>query len=147
MAERHIETSIDIDAPPQRVWALLTDFAGMPKWNPFIKSITGRLATGSRLAVYIVPPGKAGMTFHPTILTANPGRELRWLGHFLVPGIFDGEHYFLITPVGGSGSRLTQGEKFAGILVGLFGSTLSATEIGFQAMNAALKKTAEGRED
>jgi hypothetical protein len=146
MAERHIETSIEIDAPPERVWNLLTDFAGMPKWNPFIKSITGSLTPGGRLAVHIVPPGKGGMTFHPTVLTANPDRELRWLGHLLFPGIFDGEHYFLITPVGESGSRLTQGEKFAGFLVGLFGSTLAATETGFHAMNAALKKTAEGHE-
>lgn len=82
------------------------------------------------------------MTFRPTVLI-NPDRELRWLGHLLFPGIFDGEHYSSITPIGERGSRLTQGEKFAGILVGLFGSTLSATEAGFQAMNAALKKMAE----
>jgi len=36
------------------------------------------------------------MTFRPTILKAEPNRELRWLGHLLVPGLFDGEHIFTI---------------------------------------------------
>jgi hypothetical protein len=34
------------------------------------------------------------------VLEVVPGRTLRWLGHLLVPGIFDGEHYFEIEPLG-----------------------------------------------
>jgi uncharacterized protein YndB with AHSA1/START domain len=60
MTERRIETGIEIDAPPSRVWKLLTDFARMPAWNPFIKSISGNLTQGARLSVYIAPPGKSG---------------------------------------------------------------------------------------
>ena len=83
MTERRIETGIEINAPPSRVWTLLTDFARMPAWNPFIKSISGRLMQGARLSVYIVPPGKSGMRFKPTVLSVRPERELRWLGHLL----------------------------------------------------------------
>ena len=36
------------------------------------------------------------MTFRPEVLRCEPGRELRWLGHFLVPGLFDGEHAHLL---------------------------------------------------
>lgn len=143
MAERRIETNIDINAPSSRVWALLTDFARMPSWNPFIKSISGNLAQGARLAVHIAPPGSSGMHFKPTVLSVRPERELRWLGHLLVPGIFDGEHYFLLEPVGENRTRLTQGEKFSGLLVGLLASTLAATGAGFKAMNTALKQKAE----
>jgi hypothetical protein len=143
MAERRIETSIEIDASPKKVWSILTDFAGMASWNPFIKSISGALAPGGTLAVHIAPPGKSGMQFKPTVLAANRERELRWLGRLLVPGIFDGEHYFLLEPIGSDRTRLTQGEKFSGILVRLFGGTLSATEDGFKAMNVALKRRAE----
>ena len=143
MAERRIETDIEINAPTSRVWALLTDFARMPSWNPFIKSISGNLAQGARLAVHIVPPGSSGMHFKPTVLSVRPERELRWLGHLLVPGIFDGEHYFLLEPIGEKLTRLTQGEKFSGLLVGLLGSTLAATSAGFKAMNTALKQQAE----
>lgn len=143
MAERRIETSIEIDAPPARIWAILTDFAGMPAWNPFIKSISGDLVKGGRLSVYIVPPGKSGMRFKPTVLSVRPEHELRWLGRLLLPGIFDGEHYFLLEPIGKSQTRLRHGEKFSGILVGLLAGTLSAAEKGFTAMNTALKQRAE----
>ncbi|MEA2859981.1 MAG: hypothetical protein QOC72_2020 [Methylobacteriaceae bacterium] len=143
MAERRIETSIEIEASPKKVWSILTDFAGMASWNPFIKSISGTLAPGSTLAVHIAPPGKSGMRFKPTVLAVKPERELRWRGQLLLPGIFDGEHYFLLEPIGSDRARLTHGEKFSGILVGLFGGTLSATEDGFKAMNVALKQRAE----
>jgi hypothetical protein len=143
MAKRRIETSIEIGAPPKKIWSILTDFPRMASWNPFIKSISGALAPGSRLAVHIAPPGKSGMRFKPTILAVNPERELRWLGRLLVPGVFDGEHYFLLEPIGSGRTRLTQGENFSGILVGVLGGALSATEAGFKTMNAALKQQAE----
>jgi hypothetical protein len=143
VTEYCIETDIEIKAPVARVWALLTDFAAMPSWNPFIKSISGNLTQGARLSVYIAPPGKSGMRFKPIILTVRSERELRWLGHLFVAGIFDGEHYFLLEPNGEERTRLTQGEKFSGLLVGLLSSALSSTEAGFKAMNTALKQQAE----
>ena len=144
MAEYRIETDIEINAPISRVWTLLTDFAAMPTWNPFIKSISGNLTRGARLSVHIAPPGASGMWFKPTILSVRRERELRWLGHLFVAGIFDGEHYFLLEPNYGNRTRLTQGEKFSGLLVGLLSRTLSSTEAGFKAMNTALKQQAEG---
>jgi hypothetical protein len=143
MVERRIETNIEINAPAVRIWALLTDFARMSSWNPFVKSISGNLAQGDRLSVHIAPPGKAGMRFKPTVLKVRPERELRWLGHLLTPGVFDGEHYLLLEPIREGRTRLVQGEKFSGLLVGLLSGTLSATEAGFKAMNTALKREAE----
>jgi hypothetical protein len=143
MAEHRIETSIEIEAPPKQVWAILTDFGGMAAWNPFIRSISGALATGSRLSVHIAPAGKSAMRFTPTVLAVKPERELRWLGKLLLPGLFDGEHYFFLDPIGEERTRFTHGEKFSGLLVSIFGGTLSATEEGFKAMNLALKRRAE----
>ena len=96
---KQLHTQIEIDAPAKRVWELLTDFASYPQWNPFIRHISGRLAPGERLQARLEPPGGRAMTFKPKVLAAEPNRELRWLGHLLVPGVFDGEHSFTIEPL------------------------------------------------
>ena len=84
------------------------------------------------------------MTFRPTVKEASAGRELRWLGHLLVPGLFDGEHSFVIEPMEGGEVRFRQDEQFRGILVPLFPSRMyERTERGFEEMNRALKERAE----
>src|SRR5690625_7268302 len=91
MATHHLHTEIEIDASPERVWAVLSDFASYPQWNPFIKSISGTPRQGERLRITIQPGSGKGIRLSPVVLTADPGRELRWLGHLLLRGIFDGE--------------------------------------------------------
>jgi hypothetical protein len=145
MAEGQIETSITIAAEPARVWQILTDFGRMPSWNPFIPSISGVPENGQRLTVRIAPPGQRGMTFKPKVISAKPHHELRWLGSLIVPGLFDGEHYFELHPVGADSTRFVHGEKFSGLLVGLIMGQrmLDATRQGFEAMNQGLKRRVE----
>lgn len=140
---RELATSIEIDAPPDRVWSVLTDFDSFPDWNPFIRSARGEVEPGAKLEVRIEPPGGRAMTFKPTVLVAEPGRELRWLGRLLLPGLFDGEHIFRIEPLESGRSRFGQAERFSGVLVPLFGKTLEQTRRGFEAMNEALRRRAE----
>ncbi len=139
-----IATTIDIAATPDRVWSILVDFPAHPQWNPFVRSIEGTPRVGDRLTVSIRPPGGKGMTFRPTVLAAEPGRELRWRGHLLFPGLFDGEHYFRIEPLGPGLVRFVHGERFSGLLVPFAKSSLDrGTRAGFEAMNGALKARAE----
>ncbi|HRV60085.1 MAG TPA: SRPBCC domain-containing protein, partial [Solirubrobacterales bacterium] len=91
------------------------------------------------------PPGGREMTFRPTVLKVETGRELRWRGRLLVPGIFDGEHCFRLTPAG-PGTRLEQGESFTGLLPRFMSVTLGQTERGFNELNQALKERAEARD-
>ena len=143
MGERRVETSIEIAAAPDRIWQILTDFPHMPEWNPFIRSIVGSPARGSRLSVEIALPGKGRMRFKPVVLAAIPGVELRWLARLPVRGVFDGEHYFLLEPAGEGRTRLIHGERFSGLLVAIMGGTIAAAEDGYNAMNVALKRQAE----
>jgi hypothetical protein len=147
MAEQRIETSVEIGAPPSRVWEVLTDQQSMGAWNSFIRSMAGPLKEGGRLLIEIAPPKQRTMTFRPTVLRVVPERELRWLGTLLIPGLFNGEHYFLLEPIGQAGTHFTQGERFTGLLVSPFEKRgmLKATQQGFDAMNAALKARAEAQ--
>ena len=140
-----IVTSIEIEAPPHRVWTTLTDFSAHPEWNPFIRGVDGSARAGDRLRVSIQPPGGRGMTFQPRVLVAVPNQELRWLGHLVVPGVFDGEHFFKLEPLnGGRHTRFTHGEHFRGVLVPLLRRSLErGTRQGFEAMNRALKTRVE----
>jgi hypothetical protein len=61
---------------------------------PFVRRGEGEVKVGARLHVTIQPSARKGMSFRPTVLVADPERELRWLGRFLLPGLFDGEHSF-----------------------------------------------------
>jgi hypothetical protein len=142
---RSIHTEIGIDRPAATVWAILVDIDRWVEWNPFAKA-KGRLAVGERLEVQISPPGKKPMTFRPTVIKLDPGRELRWLGHLGLAGIFDGEHGFRVAPEDPGRCRFEQFETFAGILVGpILWLAGDATRGGFEVMNRALKARAESQ--
>jgi hypothetical protein len=141
MKELHSE--IEIAASPERVWDILTDFAAYPRWNPFIRSISGKLEVGERLEARLEPPGGRGITLRPTVLSAEPNRQLRWLGHLLVPGLFDGEHTLATKPLEENRVRFVQHEVFKGVLVPLVARSLANTLRGFEEMNEALKEQAE----
>ena len=140
---RTIHTEIGILAPALRVWDVLAALDGWAQWNPFAK-VSGKLAIGERLEAEIKPPGKSAMTFKPTIVKLEPGRELRWLGHMGMPGLFDGEHGFRITPEDAGRCRFEQFETFRGLLVApILWLAEGPTRAGFEAMNRALKARAE----
>jgi hypothetical protein len=138
-----LRTQADIEASKESVWSVLTDFQAYPQWNPFIKSISGEARPGARLDVHIQPPAQRGITLHPRVLSAVPGRELKWLGHLLLPRIFDGEHHFLIHEMTADRVSFVQQEIFKGMLVPFTGKMLESTRRGFEQMNEALKKRAE----
>nr|WP_320160757.1 SRPBCC domain-containing protein [uncultured Methanoregula sp.] len=141
---KELRSEIKIRASAERVWNILTDFAGFPQWNPFIRRAHGPVRVGEQLHVTIQPSGARGMNFRPVILNVEPGRELRWVGHLLVPGLFDGEHIFTIEPSGPGRVRFIQREIFTGLLVPLFSRGLDTdTRRGFDEMNRALKVRAE----
>ncbi|WP_114751821.1 SRPBCC domain-containing protein [Pleomorphovibrio marinus] len=142
--QKEINTRIHINASPEKVWQVLTDFENQCKWNPFVRSITGDVKKGNTIKVVLGPQGSKPMTFKPTVLAFEQNREFRWLGHLFFSGIFDGEHSYQLLENGDGSTTFIHSEKFKGILVGLMAKKLD-TEIkaGFEEMNIALKGQAE----
>ena len=139
----HIQTRLHIDATPAQVWSVLMDFDRYPQWNPFIRELAGEAVVAHRLRVRVHPPGRRSMAFEPQVLQVDPAEEFRWRGRLFMPGLFDGEHYFLLQPHAQGGTWLVHGEHFSGLLVPLFRNQLDAgTRPGFEAMNAALREQA-----
>jgi hypothetical protein len=142
-----LHTEIEINAKPEHVWNILTDFARFPEWNPFIRHIEGETKPGADLTVVLEPPESDRMRFEPTVLNVVPNRELRWQGRqWNIPKLMEGEHIFKIEPIEEDRVRFVQIEIFEGWLVpviGWFSDILDKTRRGFEAMNEALKKRAE----
>ncbi len=141
---KEIRTEIDIEASAGRVWDSLTDFPAFPEWNPFIRRISGEPKVGTKLEVFMQSSGTRGMKFRPTVMKVERDRELRWLGHLAVPGLFDGEHIFEIEELGAKHVHFVQHERFRGILVPLLARSLDRdAKRGFEEMNRALRTRAE----
>jgi hypothetical protein len=144
---KEISVTTVIRGTPLDVWSVLTDFAKYPEWNPFIREASGDIEVGSRLRVRIHPPGGNPMAFRPKLVRVVPERELRWLGHLVVPGVFDGEHAFRIEPAGVGEVLFVQSEEFRGVLASVFvGSMADRIRRGFEAMNRALQERIERRQ-
>jgi hypothetical protein len=112
-----ISTESTIDASPHEVWAVLTDFPSYPAWHPTMTVSDGGATVGSRPTIRFTPRGRRPITMRPTIIVADPDRELRWLGRLLLPRLFDGEHIFTIEEAAPDRVRFVQAERFRGLLV------------------------------
>lgn len=139
-----LSTEVEIAAPASVVWEELTNGADYPKWNPFVKYLSGDLKVGEYIDVTIQSEGNAPMDFTPEVLVADKDAELRWVGKLGFRGVFDGEHYFILEQTNEGTTILRHGENFRGILayplIALIGAD---TKSGFEAMNQALKSRAE----
>ncbi len=141
---REVHTEIEINGTPEQVWEHLAAFQAYPAWNPFIRSVEGAAEPGRRLKVRLQPPGGRGFTFRPTVTKVEKGREVRWLGHLLVSGIFDGEHIFEIHQDKPGVVRFVQREEFRCLLSPVMLRMVGpSTRRGFEAMNRALKVRVE----
>lgn len=139
-----LRAEIAIDAPPDRVWAVLTDLPGHADWNPFMPHVAGELRPGSHLDVVLCPPGTGDWPIRPEVTAVEPGVELRWKARYLLWGLVRGERFFRLVPADG-GTRVLQGEDLRGPLVGLFGALVTGIARGLVYMNQALKRRVEGR--
>lgn len=107
---------VEIQAPPDRVWAVIRDIERWHEWTPTVRSIrrldTGPLAVGSRARILQpkLPPADWRVTelddhqAHFTWITRGPGVQVT-ARHGVVPS--------------GSGSRATLSLQFSGALAPL----------------------------
>ena len=142
-----ISTTIEIAATPAKVWAVLADLASYPRWHPVFRAVSGQLAAGNKLTITTtIPTSGHTMTVKVTVLTAEPGTELRWVSKLL--GITISERSFLLSPVDG-GTSLVQEETYRGLgRLGGRGGRSTAALIDrirgtFEAINQAIKQQAE----
>ena len=138
-----IATTVEIDAHPARVWSVLVDLPAYREWNPFIVEAAGTVAAGEQLSLRMALPGREPMSIKPRLIVVEPERELRWKGRLGIPGLFDGEHAFELTPLANGRTRLDHWERFGGVLLPIAKAMIyDATVQSFHALDAALAQRA-----
>lgn len=141
---RTIRSAIEIRAPIDTVWSVLTDFGAYPEWNPHVRRVIGTPRMGGRLAIHTQPPGGRTIVMRPRVVKWNPPTELRWRATFLNGRLFTGEHGFRLETISASRVRFVQDETFSGLLVPIYAQLrLARTRRGFDAVNEALRDRAE----
>ncbi len=139
-----IETELRIEAPPARVWDVVTDLSGYAGWNPWIVSVAGARAVGAELRLKSVHVPGGAPSEGLVILTALDFPEMRWEGGHPDREVLKGDHLFRCE-ADGAGCLFRHSESFTGIsaerLVADYGARIEAN---FRRFNAALKRVCEG---
>jgi hypothetical protein len=141
---KQISCEITINAPVERIWALLTAFDTYPRWNPFIRKVDGDLANGARLSMTLATRELGEVSIRPRVTRIEPCRMLCWSERLLLPGLLDAEQSFNLEIRGGETVHLVQTKIYRGCLLVLFTRVFeNNVRQGMGAMNEALKKWSE----
>src|SRR5688500_5595082 len=142
---RTIRSAIEIRAPLETVWRVLSDFPSYREWNPHLREVRGRPRQGGRLMVLSQPPGARALALRPRLLIWRPPYEFRWRANFISRHLFSGEPGFRLEAHAEDRVRFVHDETFRGLLVPLYSLVrMAATRRGFAQMNEALRDRAEG---
>jgi hypothetical protein len=129
-----------IRATPERLWSILTDASGYPRWNPTVTRVEGRIAAGERVSLHVkMNPGRA---FPLKVALFEPPTRMVWRGGMPL-GLFVGERTFTLTPQPDGRVDFSMRETFTGLLAPLIGRTIPDMQPAFDEFAAALKREAE----
>ena len=139
-----IQTEIDIAAPPEKVWAYLSDIDAWQEWSPIINEASGDAEIGSTLTVTMIGrEGQNGPTYQPNILSLVEHSYFHWRAVLISGLIMTNDKVFELEETD-TGTRLVHKELFSGMLVPIFGNKFEENVPPMlNAMNEALKKTIE----
>jgi hypothetical protein len=133
---------MEISAPPDRVWAVMSDIEAWPEWTPTVTRVElldpGPLAVGQRARV--LQPRLPAAVWRITAL--EPGRSFTWVTRS--PGVVVTARHS-VEPVEG-GSRAHLALHFGGMLgplVARITRGLNTRYLGLEA--AGLRQRSEGR--
>ncbi len=128
-----------IQATPKRIWALLTDAGGFPKWNSTVTSIEGKIANGETLKLKV--PIAKERVFKPKVSAWEPERSMVW-SDGMAP-MFKGVRTFLLTPNADGSTEFFMKEEYSGLMLPMIKGSLPDFTPVFETYAADLKRAAE----
>jgi hypothetical protein len=136
---RHYESSADVDAAPEAVWAVLTDGADYAEWDSGVVRVEGRIAPQERIKV--VSEANPKRAFPVTVTEFAPGERMVWSGGMPL-GLFKGVRTFTLARREG-GTRFTMREEYTGPLLPLIWRSMPDLQPSFEQFAHGLKARSE----
>ena len=135
---RFFETHIEILAPAERIWSILTDASRLgPAYG--LTRLQGNIALGQTLRLQSeVAPGRE---FVLKVEAFDPPRRMIWTGGMPL-GLFRGRRSYVLSQVPG-GCDFHMREEYTGLLAPMMFRVLPDLTQSFRKFAAALKKDAE----
>ena len=133
----HVERRID--APPERVWGLLTDAATYRDWNTAVLSIEGPIVQGATISLVSIANPRRTFKLHVTEMRA-PNRMVWSDG--LPLGLFRGERTYRVDAREGV-THFEMSEEYTGLLAGVFAKAIPDLTESFDRFADGLKSASE----
>jgi hypothetical protein len=133
------EITCNINAAPERIWALLTSADDFPRWNSTVTSLKGPIQHGQKLALTV--PAAPGRTFTPRVTKLDTGASMEW-SDGMAP-MFKGVRTFTLAPKPDGSTDFSMVEVFSGLMLPLVKGSLPDFGPSFEAYAADLKQEAE----
>ena len=139
-----IETFIDIDAPLDRVWAVLVDFDRYSEWNPLTVRVQGEARVDEVVTLSVHLAGQKMTRKH--VISRADGEALCWTIRTRQPWLMRGERCQTLTDLGDGRCRYANREAVHGLVSGIvalgFGrSVRSALEATGRALKIHVEAT------
>jgi len=148
---REIRAEIEIEAPIEKVWKIVTDIDNWQEWSPIINQASGVASLGSKLSITMASEdgkgGKDGPKYTPVVTIFEEPKLFRWRAKMMSEFIFTNDKVFELEKTN-SGTRIIHKELFKGMLIPLFWSKLNGhVPSMLKSMNKALKEKIEKNSD
>jgi hypothetical protein len=145
ISRRCVRAEVEIDAPIERVWRILTDLEHYADWNPFTPKVETTLAIGDPIHLHVRLAG--GRLLHRVeTVTRNAPHTLGWEMKMGARFLLHAERVQVLTALGADRTHYLSEDRFTGwlrpLVLGLFGK---AMQRGFRDCGLGLKQAAEAR--
>ena len=134
------EASAEINAAPDKIWAILVDGAHYPDWDSGVLRVDGRVSPGETIKV--VSSANPGRTFPVKVTTFDPNKEMTWSGGMPL-GLFKGVRTFTLAAAGEGTTRFRVREEYTGPLLSMMWRSMPDLGPSFSQFANGLKRRAE----
>lgn len=140
-----VSDTVEIDAPAEHVWSVVTDFDRYAEWNPFTVRVDAVLELGAPVVLHLPDPSKPGETFetHEQISVIAAPHHLQYNTGDSIPGVHAVRDQW-VTDLGDGRSSYRTTDVFTGEHAKpVFDMQAQWVTDGFNAIAHALKERAE----